>query len=155
MPIYLKTPYTNGSVTTPEYFGYVECSSMSFGAQHPASMEVGSRAEHALADTVFSEIVLTKEMESSTTELLDALSNHRQSEDVTITLTRQGSSKILEYAVYELKGVLLNSYSMQASGDGTTSETITLTYTEIDLVFIHGETDNTKGTKKNFHRKLK
>lgn len=123
MPVYMKFPGINGSVTYDNSKGWIELQSAQLG-QHRS---VGTEREKDSKAPVISEIIATKYQDSTSTDLFKEALSGREKE-VTIVFVKDGQ----EYLRITLKGTLISSYNTSGAGGGDRPlETFTLNFTEI------------------------
>src|SRR5262245_58489288 len=122
MPAYLQIPDVQGE-GTDAYFGWIELLSVQWGVAR--SNQTQSK-----------EIVVTK-LQDSTSNALLGLSLNGSAKDMTIAFAKGGQ----EYTRWELKGVLISSYSLGKSGAGDprTTETMTLNFEPISISNSRGD----------------
>jgi type VI protein secretion system component Hcp len=118
MSAYLQIPGVQGE-ETGAYFGWIELLSV----QWPVASNNQTQSK---------EIVITK-LQDSTSNALLGLSLNGPAKDMTISFSKDGQ----EYMKYELKGVLIASYSIGGvrPGNDRPTETMTLNFESISMSY--------------------
>jgi type VI secretion system secreted protein Hcp len=140
MPIYMNwgnsvPPKIKGTVTAAGHVGWIELTSVQFGARNYAAAPTDSGRGSSPAA---SEIVITKNSDSSSVALYSEAS---RGEATTVLLHYMGvqKGKPSLYLEWKLMGVLISGYS--ATGRGR--ETLTLNFTRFEWGKMQGVTPYT------------
>lgn len=139
MAIYMKYDGIKGNVTADGYKDQISIMSCNFGVSRGISMTPGAMTNREATRPSLSEISLTKEADCSLINLFKESVSGEAGKKVSISFVRTGADKVIEYLTYELKDVLVSSYSMSTSGDETPLENITLSFSE--FVVKYSDTD--------------
>jgi type VI secretion system secreted protein Hcp len=134
-----------GNVSAEGHENWIECSSVQFGVGRAIPMMVGKQTNREASNPSLSEVTLTKTMDDSSPYLFQE-SLKGKGETVTIHVTKTGQEKIEEIVEYKLDQVLLSGYSVSSGGDRP-SESISLSYTKIEMKYIVWGEDHTKTTQ--------
>lgn len=120
----------------------VEANHLDWSSAEAVSLRVSRQAVTDAAGTstrTTSEFVVSKALDRGSPTLLERLATGKPLPLVEVHLTRiaaDGSRQV--YLKYELKNVLISSYSVGADGDSTTTpmEQLSLNYEEIKVVYV-------------------
>ena len=140
--IYLKTATIPGDVTAQGFQNDIQLSSMQFGVEKSASPAGGGTIE--TSKPVFSEIVITKQMDLSSVSIMRDLLEGKSLPTVDIYLTNIAKGEIQIYNQIELSNVILTKYHVSSANDSPT-ESIGLAYTNIATKFTPTNPDGTPG----------
>jgi type VI secretion system secreted protein Hcp len=132
MPIYMNynSLAVKGDVTAEGWKDWIELNSFQFGASRSIASPTGGSADRESSAPSISEIVVTKDQDSSTGPLLTAA---LQGEGVTVIIdfvkTSQGS--LTKYMEYTLTNTLISGWSCSSGGDRPT-ESVSLNFTKFE-----------------------
>ena len=144
MAIYMKVPGADGSVTASGYEKWIELDSVQFGVGRPVDMTTGNMANRASGLPSFSEITVSKETEDSTYGLLNEAVLGTEGKKVELAVVEPGDTPT-EFVKYVMEDVIISSYSMSASGGGKPHESISLSYSKIEIAFTTHDKANKGG----------
>jgi len=148
MPIYMNyqapTPIT-GDVTETSHTGWIELNSLQWGVGRSISMATGSVADQSPSTPSFSEIVVTKDNDATSYQLLQQA---YQGTGVTVVIdfvrTPAGGSPVT-YLEITLTNGMISGYSTSSGGDAP-SESLTISYTAIQYTYTPTTSDGSMGT---------
>jgi type VI secretion system secreted protein Hcp len=113
--------------------GWIEVGSVQWGCGRAISTPVGASAKREASSPSISEITLTKLMDSTSPKLCkEALVG--KAVTATIELVETGENKLETYLTVTLTNAMISGYSF-SSGGGRPSESLTLNFTKIEIVY--------------------
>jgi type VI secretion system secreted protein Hcp len=113
--------------------GWMEINSVQWGVGRAISTPVGAASKREASAPSVSEIVVTKQMDS-TSPLLAQEALIGKAVTATIELTETGSDQLNTFLTLELTNTMISSYSM-SSGGGRPSESLSLNFTKIVFTY--------------------
>ena len=135
-----------GNVTAEGFKDQIEVHSLQWGVGRAISMITGNAANREASQPSFSEFTITKTMDASTTGLFEKAAYGTVGDKVIITVVKTGAEKADTYVTYTLTNCLVSSYSMSTGGD-LPSESLSISYTKMEMEVTAGAADNKDGTK--------
>jgi type VI secretion system secreted protein Hcp len=137
MPIYMNyqapTAIT-GDVTETNHTGWIELNSLQWGVGRSISMATGSVADQSPSTPSFSEVVVTKDSDDTSYQLLQQA---YQGTGCTVVIdfvrTPAGGSPVV-YLEITLTNCMISGFSTSSGGDAP-SESLTLSYTAIQYMY--------------------
>jgi type VI secretion system secreted protein Hcp len=140
MAIYLKYgsgPDIKGDVQPDNYKGYIALNSFQWGAGRGIDNTNSSDADRENTIPSVSEIVVTKDNDSSSTNLMRAalgVGDVSKGKDAEIHFVRTGTTGPEDYLVITLHKVLVSGWSCSSGGgdDSRPVETVTLNFTQVE-----------------------
>lgn len=134
---YLQIGNIKGESTDAGHKDWINLASISQGLTRPMSAGI-SGSTRQRASVTCGDVVLTKEMDSSTPKLIGAICDGTNFEKVLIDVcTSTGGGKRVPYFQWELKNVRVSQYDVsgQTSDGGVFYETLSLNYEEIKWTY--------------------
>ena len=135
---FMKLGDIKGEATDNEHKDWIIIESMSSPIYR--SIPDGAKdAQRSRGDTTLGDVVVVRELDKSSTKLAESTANGFFYADAEIHFTRSSDDgREQAYLKYELKNVLVTSYSFHgnAAGDPLPTEEITLGYTEVEWTYI-------------------
>lgn len=147
MPIYIKYGDIKGDVTAEGHKGtdgWVEVGSFQFGIGRGIASAVGGSEDRESSAPSVSEIVITKEMDTSSFRWMEE-SLWGEGQDVQIDLCKTDKGMLEVYCTYKLTDALISGYSVSSGGDKP-SESISISFTKIMYEYFPMGSKNQKGT---------
>lgn len=144
MAIYLKFGKINGNVTEQDHKDWIAVSSLQFGIGRGISTPVGSSANREASTPSVSEVVITKEMDMSSTGLFLESLKGIKGEEVKINIVATGSPPRV-FCSYTLTNTLVSGYSLSTGGDRP-SESLSLNFTKVEFKYIPSTAENKQAT---------
>jgi type VI secretion system secreted protein Hcp len=129
MAIYVKYDGIDGEVTQQGHEKWIEVHSFQFGVGRGISTPVGSAKNRESSAPSVSEVVITKEMDSASTELFKQSTAGADGKKVEIVFFSTGDPGTT-YAQYTLEDTLISGYSV-SSGSDRPIESISLNFTKV------------------------
>jgi type VI secretion system secreted protein Hcp len=126
-----------GNATEANHIGWIRCNSMGFGSGRNVITRTGRAADREVSTGHVSEITLSKDMDLASVNLFMA-SCLGSGTDMTIHVTRAGAradAAEITYLKYELENCMVSGYSLGGSSTGNPTETITINFTKIQMIF--------------------
>jgi len=145
MAIYLEFEGIKGNVTADGYKDHIAVDSVSFGVMRGITMEAGNMTNRESSRPSLSEINLSKSADSSATAIFKEAVTGKAGKKVSIKFVRTGAEKVEEFMVYMLEDVLVSGYSMDASSEGEPHESISLSYSKIEITYSDFDKGNKSG----------
>lgn len=142
MAIYLQYDGIKGNVTAEGYKDHIAVLTAQFGIGRGISMEPGNMSNREASRPSISEVSLTKTADNSVTGIFKEAVTGSSGKTVKIKFVRTGSDKVEQFMEYELTNCLVSGYSIEASGDGEPTESITLSFTKIMIVYSDNDATN-------------
>ena len=139
--IYLKTATIKGDSLVRGFENDIQLSSLQFGSGKSVSLQ-GTTFQSSKISS--SDVIITKQMDSSSPVLVNDLLVGKSLPTVDIYLTKIVNGNLVIYNQIELSNVLFTSYSVSSGGDNPT-ESIGLAYTKIATKFTQVNPDGTAG----------
>jgi len=146
MAIYLEHEGIKGNVTADGYKDHISIQTVDFGVSRGISMEPGNLSNREYTRPTFSEISLTKILDSSATSFFKASVVGSSGKKVVIKFVRTGSDKLVELMNYTLENCLISSYEVSAGAIGQPAETIHLSFSKIMVSYKKHDAGNKSGT---------
>ncbi len=131
-PIYMQFGTIKGDVNALGYESFIQLNSLSFDITKP--IIIGSATGTQTGAPHFSEITITKPMDSSSVQLAQQLLTGAP-QNVKIDFVKlSGTGQTFTYAEYDLTNALITGYSVSSGGDQPT-ETITIAFEKFSFTF--------------------
>lgn len=146
MAIYMKFDGIDGDVTAKGYEKQIEVDSFQFGVGRAISMDAGSAANRSSGRPSLSEITVTKRMDKSSFGIMKEVLSGSDGKKVKISVVEISKDQLKEYVGYELEEVMVSGYSVSTGGEGSPSESISLSYAKITASFTAADKSNKAGT---------
>lgn len=142
MAIYVEWQGIKGNVTADGYKDHMAVDSFNVGVGRAITMEVGNCANREATRPSLSEVTLTKLADNSCTSIFKEATSQSEGKKVTIKFVQTGSDKVKEYMSYTLKDCLVSGYTVSANSEGDPLESISLSYTEIEVNYLDFDKTN-------------
>ncbi len=135
MAIYLKVEGIEGKVTAEGHQGWIEVDSLQWGVGRAISSAIGSSRDREASKPSISEVNTTKLMDESS-PLLFTEACVGKGKKVEIHLCTTGTDKIETFMEYTLEDCMISGYSVSGTGDGRPTESLSFSFTKIEMKFI-------------------
>ena len=148
MPIFMKYDGIEGDVTTSGHEKWIQCSSFQWGVGRGISNASSSPADREGSTPSVSEIVVTKDTDSASPNLLRAslgLKPADEGKTVKIDFCKTDTSQPEPYLQLTLTNTLVSGWSISSGGDRPT-ETVTFNFTKVEFKNIGMGPANDTGT---------
>jgi type VI secretion system secreted protein Hcp len=139
---FLKLGECPGESEDAKHKGEIELLSVSLGAVQPGSSSIGSGQGTTKVD--FQDVSCMSYVGKHTPKLLLHCANGKPIGDGVLTVRKAGGDQ-LEYMVFEMKNVLVSSWTVSQGGDGLATESFSLNF---DKVHLTVKTQDEKGGMK-------
>ncbi|MDA1296595.1 MAG: type VI secretion system tube protein Hcp [Chloroflexi bacterium] len=152
---YIKIGDIKGEATDSAHGEWIDILSFSQSITRPMSSGIsGSTRQRGAAS--FGEIVLVKAIDKSSPKLQEAVATGQVMASVTLDLTTSSGDRPATYLKYELKDVLITNYRVSggAAGDDRPTETISLNFAEINVVYTEQSATGRAGGKVEYSWKV-
>ena len=137
-----------GNATAEGYEKHIRVDSFQFGVGRGITMEPGNLANREATRPSLSEVSFTHKTDSSATALFKEAVSGSKGKEVVIKFVQTGSDKLIEYMVYTLTDVLVSAYTVSADGEGDPMESISLSYSKIEVKYNDFDKTNGSGSPK-------
>ena len=144
MAVYMKFGDIKGNVTEAEHTNWIEINSLQWGVGRGISTPTGSAQNREASSPSVSEVVITKEMDGSSTGLFLESVKGTKGTEVKIDLVQTGDPS-RTFTRYTLTNALVSGYSVSSGGDRP-SESISLNFTKIEFKYIPSKAENAQET---------
>lgn len=144
MAIYLKFEGIDGEATHDKHKNWIDIGSLQFGVGRGISTPSGSTANREASEPSISEVVVTKQLDNSSSKLFTESCTGAAGKKVEIHLVSTGSPGNT-YVEYILHNALISGYSISSGGDRP-SESISINFTKIEYKHIPYDQANKAGT---------
>ncbi|MHA2252229.1 MAG: Hcp family type VI secretion system effector [Candidatus Kariarchaeaceae archaeon] len=149
--IFLKIDGINGEALDKDHKDWIDVLSFSFGGVSPQSGATG--ATRRRGSVVLSDFVIVKEIDKSSAKIFEKMTRGEviPKVEIEVTASYTGSGRV-PYLYYELKNVMVTSYTISAGGE-VPVETFTLNFEEV--LYRYTEYDNAGASKGNVEASYK
>jgi type VI secretion system secreted protein Hcp len=137
MPAFMKLGDIKGEATDEGHKDWISIESMS--APIVRSIPAGAKdQQRTKGDTSLGDVVVTRQLDKSSTKLQEACANGTFFKDVELHLCTTVKNKQEPYLKYKLSDVIVSSYSFHgnASGSPLPTEQVSLSYTQAEWTYI-------------------
>jgi len=132
--IFVKFDGVDGEATDAQHDKWSDVLSVSEGLRQPDSGATGTTRRRG--DVIFDNIAISKELDKASVKLREAVALGKVFPQVDIHVTANFGGGRETYFRYELKNVLITSFSMNASGnDAPPVENVTFNFEEIKVTY--------------------
>lgn len=146
MAIYLKFGNVKGNVTADGYAGQIAVTSVDFDVKRSVSMEVGNLSNRESSKPTLSPITITKIADNSVAALFKEALTGSAGQEAVLTFVHTGSAKVEEFMTYKLTNCIVSSYKITAQGDEAPQETLTLSYSAIEVSYKDRDASSKAGS---------
>lgn len=144
MACFIKYEGIDGNCTAEGYENHIQVDSLQFGVGRGISMEPGNLANREATRPSLSEVTFTHKTDNSATALFKESVSGSTGKKVEVKFVQTGAEKLVEFMTYTLYDVLVSGYSISASGDSDPMESVSLSYSKIEVSY-HDYDQNNKG----------
>ncbi|MGH2448624.1 MAG: type VI secretion system tube protein Hcp [Chloroflexota bacterium] len=134
MALYLKYGSIDGKVSTTGYDKWIELKSFQWGVGRGISSAMGSTQDREASHPSVSEITVGKEMDISSSKLLEDALGGEMNTKAEIAVCTTGKNEVKEFLRYTLTNTGLSGYSVTSGGDRP-SESLSLNFTEVEVKY--------------------
>ena len=145
MAIYLKYADVNGSSTAQSHEQWITCESISWGGGRAIGTPTGSAKNREASMVSISEVVISKNQDNSSPELLKRSYVGTDGEDVTIHLTTTSNEGVNTIMELKLTNTLVSGFSVSSGGDRP-SESVSMNFTKIESTFHNQAVEGTEAS---------
>lgn len=143
---FMKFDGIDGESTDAQHSKWIDVLSYDWGIVRPLSTATGSTRTRGSAQSL--DFVCVKELDKASPKLMEMITTGQVKPLVEIHLTRNTASGPVTYMKYELKNVIITSWSTSGSaGDQRPTEQVSLNFEEIKVIYT--EFDNEGQSKGN------
>jgi type VI secretion system secreted protein Hcp len=150
MAVYMQYAQIKGQVTEANHKQWIELSAWQWGIGRSISAVIGSSQSRESSLPSIAEMVITKNLDDSSPDLLNYALNDSKGQKVLIEFTKTGAGTTPDmYLQFELTNTLISGYSYSSGGDKPT-ESLTLNFTKFAQKYIaYDETNKAQPPKNN------
>ena len=141
---FIKFDGVDGEATDKDHKDWINLLSFQQTISRESSTSGSSRAR---SSAVFEDIVLTKQLDKSSPKIQEAIATGKVYPSVEFELAADYGGSRAVYLKYELKNVMVTSYSISGSADEVPIEQISLNFEEIKVTYT--ENDSSGKSKGN------
>ena len=145
MAIYLKYGPVNGSSTAQSHEQWITCDSITWGGGRAIGTPTGSAKNREASMVSISEVVISKNQDNSSPELLKRSYVGTDGEDVTIHLTTTSNEGVNTIMELKLTNTLVSGFSVSSGGDRP-SESVSMNFTKIESTFHNQAVEGTEAS---------
>lgn len=146
MALFLKFGNIKGNATAKGFEKQIGLLSVNFAVSRDVNMESGRMANRESTKPTLSEVTVTKQADNSVAAILKEALTGSDAQEALITFVRTGKSGAQSYMTYKLSNCIVSSYSISASGDDEPMETISLSYSKLDVSYTDYDETNKAGS---------
>lgn len=143
MAIYMKYADVNGDATAASHEQWITCGSIQWGGGRAIGTPTGSAKNREASMVSISEVVITKNQDGASPELLKRSYVGTDGEDVTIDLTTTSNEGVNTIMQLKLTNTLVSGFSVSSGGDRP-SESVSLNFTKIESTFYNQAVEGTE-----------
>lgn len=140
---YLKFDGVDGESTDREHNGWSDLLSFSHSIERVSMGATGTTRRRSSAN--IGDIVCVKELDKASPKLQEAICTGKVFPKLEVHLSTSASGARRTYYKYELKNVMITSYSISGGDDGSPAEEISASFEEIKVTYM---TFDSRGKKK-------
>ncbi|MGE0423506.1 MAG: Hcp family type VI secretion system effector [Reyranellaceae bacterium] len=145
MAIYMKYASINGSATAQSHEQWITCGSIQWGGGRAIGTPTGSAKNREASMVSISEVVITKNQDDSSPELLKRAYVGEDGEEVTIDLTTTSNEGVNTIMQLILTNTLVSGFSCSSGGDRP-MESVSLNFTKIESTFHNQALEGTEAS---------
>lgn len=134
-----------GNVTAKDFEGCINCRTFGFSVGRAISMEPGNCANREATRASVSEVTFSHEADISAVSLFNEAVKGSTGKKVVFTFVQVSGDKLIPYMTYTLEDCLVSSYSISGDDEGNPMETISLSFTKIEVKYIDQTKSNAIG----------
>lgn len=140
---YLKIEGIDGESMDKDHKGWIDILSFNHSIHQPKEAVTGSTRRRGAV--IIEDLICGKELDKSSPKIQEAVSKGKVFPNVEIQLTRAGSRNKKSYYTYELKNVLITSYSISGQSDSSLPmEEFAFSFEEIKVIYTTYDTNGRK-----------
>jgi type VI secretion system secreted protein Hcp len=144
--IFLKLTGVNGESKGQGHVGEIDVLSFSHGVSNPSSVSTGGGSGTGKCD--WSSITIQKQTDTASTKLMLNCANGNHFDQGILTVREAGGTSPVEYLVYTMTQVFIDSVSVgESSGGGKPSESVSMSFAAIDMVYWSQDAKGSKDQK--------
>ena len=145
--IALKYEGIKGNLTAKGFEDQVKVDTLSFGIGRGISMEPGNCANREATRATVSEVTFTHPTDTSAVSFFNEAVKGAVGRKAEFTFMQVSGDKLVPYMVYVLENCLVSSYSIAADGESDPNETISLSFTKMEVKYIDHDGKNKVGAQ--------
>ena len=145
MAIYMKYADVDGSSTAQSHEKWITLDSIQWGGGRAIGTPTGSAKNREASMVSISEVVISKNQDNSSPELLKRSYVGTDGEDVTIHLTTTSNEGVNTIMELKLTNTLVSGFSVSSGGDRP-SESVSMNFTKIESTFHNQALEGTEAS---------
>ncbi len=142
MAIYLLYEGIKGNVTADGYKDHIQIASLQFGVGRGVSMEPGNLANREATRPSVSEVTISKTADNSVTDFFRESVVGSAGKTAKFKFVQTGTDKVIKYMNIDLFDTIVSGYSISAPGDGDPMESISISFSKIEVNYNDFDTAN-------------
>lgn len=146
--IFIEYKDIPGNSTAEGYEKQIRVDSFQFGIGRGITMEPGNLSNREATRPSLSEVTFTHKTDSSATLLFREAVSGSAGKEVKIHFVQTGKDKLVEFMTYTLSDVLVSGYSLSADGDSDPIESVSLSYSKIEVKYQDFDKTNAGASQK-------
>lgn len=143
MSIYLKHEKIKGSTTNPEFKDALDVASVEWGVARYVGQKVGNTANREAGEANLSDVHIRRKVDGSSPTLFEYAAKVRDAYKVELIFLASGNSTYLKI---ELQNAIISAYTFTGRGDGEDEESLSISFTKLELKYTTMGSDNKPGT---------
>ena len=151
--IFGKIGDIKGESNDAKHPGEIEILSYSWGVSQTGTMAYGGGGGAGKAN--FQDFNFMHYLDKASPVLLQRCATGEHIKEATITVRKAGKKEPLEYLIIKLTDILVSNVSSSGAGDASTSESVTLNYSKIELEYKPQKSDGSLDAGTHFKYDLK
>jgi type VI secretion system secreted protein Hcp len=145
MAIYLKYASINGSATAQSHEQWITCESVQWGGGRAIGTPTGSAKNREASMVSISEVVVSKNQDNASPELLKRSYVGTDGEDATVHLTTTSNEGVNLIMELKLTNTLISGFSCSSGGDRP-MESVSMNFTKIESTFHNQAVEGTSAS---------
>ncbi len=139
-----KQGAVKGEAVAPGHVDEITVIAWHWGVASPTSVGSGQ----ATGRRVYETLRIDKYVDASSTKLMNALAVNEEIKSATLSLRKAGSDE--DFFIVELKQARIVGCKVDAEADGTLSETVSISYQEIEITYHPQQESGQRGGSSSF-----
>ena len=137
MPIYMKYPGCNGSVSAKGYEKWIELESCSFGMNRPMESRMGNTSYASSGKLQISEVHCSKPTDNASPQLYIQALQGKFDSKVNLAFVTTTATGLSEYMRYDLTDTGISNFNLSGGSAGHPQESYSLSFSKYEFTF-HG-----------------
>lgn len=147
MAIYCLYEGIKGNVTAEGFKDQINVGNLSFSVGRAISMEPGNCSNREATRASVSELTFSHPADTSAVSLFNEAVKGAVGKKVTFTFVQVAGDKLVPYMIYTLENCLVSSYSISADSESNPMESVSVSFTKMEVKYIDHAGDNKVGSQ--------